>query len=345
MKVPNYERILSGYPCELSPQELLGQQLKHLYGRNLNYAEYIYLTHHPDCQDLEHLKRASSLREQDEIRRHYVRYRSNGLTEEDFFPEGEDVIAEKLLRYVDIPAHKHNFLEFSYVISGECIHEINGNRFIQSAGSFVFIPTGIVHVLTPIDDGLCLTIKIRTAAFLKMDLPEIVNFIYPLAFHCSDDSTVLYALLQLLHQQGESKIFHSRIIFYIFQTVLLYIIQNYLNEASVLTLRSKRDSQLIKLLNYTATHYSTVTLAELADVFHYNPSYLSRMFREETGQSFSEVLKDYKLRKAAELLSDTRMSLENVCAEIGYRDVTQFIRSFKAMYGSTPGRYRQKNKS
>lgn len=326
---------------ELSPHERLGKQMREFFGRNLDYAEFVYLVRHPSCTDLDHLRRGAALREQETIRNGFLKYRDGGLTEDDFFPKGEDVVVEKLLHYIDIPAHKHDFLECAYVASGTCLHRINGNDYIQEAGSFVYIPSGTTHVLFPAEESSCLTTKVRSSAFLKMNFPEIFDFLYPIAFHCGDDPVVLQAILQILHQQEQKKAYHGRISFHLFQTMLLYILQNYQSTASVMTLRARRDSQLLKLLNYTASNYQTVTLGELADRFHYNMTYLSRMFREETGQSFSSMLKEYKLRKAAELLLSSKLQLEDICQDVGYQDVTQFIRSFKKQYGVTPGQYRQ----
>ena len=65
------------------------------------------------------------------------------------------------------------------------------------------------------------------------------------------------------------------------------------------------------------------------------------MFQAQAGRSFSETVKDFKLRKAAELLKTKNWKLDQICEEIGYRDTRQFIRSFKEMYGITPDRFRK----
>ena len=70
-------------------------------------------------------------------------------------------------------------------------------------------------------------------------------------------------------------------------------------------------------------------------------SYLSRMFQEQAGRSFSDTVKDFKLRKAAELLKTKNWKLDQICDEIGYSDTRQFIRSFKQMFGVTPDRFRK----
>jgi len=54
------------------------------------------------------------------------------------------------------------------------------------------------------------------------------------------------------------------------------------------------------------------------------------------------LLKEYRLQKAAHLLQETQLPLNDVCAEIGYKNVSQFIRNFKEQYGTTPLQYRKR---
>ena len=67
------------------------------------------------------------------------------------------------------------------------------------------------------------------------------------------------------------------------------------------------------MVNYMYNHYRTITLHDLASEFHYNTSYLSRMFQEQAGRSFSETVKDFKLRKAVELLKTKNWKLDQIC--------------------------------
>ena len=74
-------------------------------------------------------------------------------------------------------------------------------------------------------------------------------------------------------------------------------------------------------------------IGEFTRLSRYNESYLSRMFQEHAGRSFSETVRDFKLRKAAELLKTTNWKLDHICEEIGYRDTRQFIRSLNQRGG------------
>lgn len=71
-------------------------------------------------------------------------------------------------------------------------------------------------------------------------------------------------------------------------------------------------------------------------------SYLSRLFREETGENFNAFLQRMKMEKAAELLlggASTRN--KEICGLLGYRDTQSFSRRFKSYYGLTPSEYRK----
>ncbi|WP_458785134.1 helix-turn-helix domain-containing protein [Vallitalea sediminicola] len=48
-----------------------------------------------------------------------------------------------------------------------------------------------------------------------------------------------------------------------------------------------------------------------------------------------------KIEKAKDLLVSTKMTINQIAEEVGYNNVTSFIRRFKQLIGTTPGRYRK----
>ena len=70
------------------------------------------MMHGTDRHTLEALNAPPALREQGQIvASFHERYGNTGLTEEDFMPSDMNVAVEKLLRYIEIPAHSHEFIE------------------------------------------------------------------------------------------------------------------------------------------------------------------------------------------------------------------------------------------
>lgn len=327
---------------KLTPLELAGKKHLETFGTNLSYLQYIYLRDHPAGDNLEALYTPNAIAEQRRIQKRFQEGNASRiLSTQNFFAEGKNLEAEKLLRFVDIPPHQHDFMEFAFVFCGKCVHNINGHEYLQETGSFVAILPGYAHALYPEEGCLCITVKIRSEAFQKMEFPGIINFVYPLAFPCGDDDFVRHCLCSIWEQQENGLPYADQIEEQLFQTMMLYIEQQFHDEAQYLVSGSKQDKQMIEIFSYMLDNYRTVTLKSVANHFHYNPAYLSRLFHIQTGGTFSALVKEFKLRQAARLLLETSRKLNDICDEVGYKDTTQFIRSFKALYGITPIKYRR----
>ena len=93
---------------------------------------------------------------------------------------------------------------------------------------------------------------------------------------------------------------------------------------------------------YANENYSRdITVKTLAEkVFFMNPAYLSHLFKEKTGESYSPYLKRIRIEKAKSLLEEETCSITDVGAMTGYNDTSQFIRIFKQEMGITPKKYR-----
>lgn len=83
-----------------------------------------------------------------------------------------------------------------------------------------------------------------------------------------------------------------------------------------------------------------LSLVRLADEFHFNPSYLSRLFKQERGVNLSEYIDELRIRKAKELLRKDELKVAEVGWLIGYEMPQSFTRFFKKWTGLTPQEYR-----
>jgi len=90
---------------------------------------------------------------------------------------------------------------------------------------------------------------------------------------------------------------------------------------------------------------SELTLNYIAEKLHYNPNYLSSIFRKETNTSFSDYLSLFRLKKAKEWLLETDMTVKEIAEKLNYNNSQNFIRSFRKIEGTTPGRYRKNKQS
>jgi two-component system response regulator YesN len=78
----------------------------------------------------------------------------------------------------------------------------------------------------------------------------------------------------------------------------------------------------------------------VADEISTSRRQLQRAFAEAGRTSFSDYLTEVRLRKAAELLSESELTVREVANSVGYRQPSQFAQRFRRRYGSSPSRFR-----
>lgn len=84
-----------------------------------------------------------------------------------------------------------------------------------------------------------------------------------------------------------------------------------------------------------------ISLNELAaHKYFMNSSYLSRLFKSETGMNFSKYLITCRMERAKELLKNTVFKINEIADYVGYNDTSYFIHTFKRLYQMTPEQYR-----
>lgn len=86
-----------------------------------------------------------------------------------------------------------------------------------------------------------------------------------------------------------------------------------------------------------------ISLKELADYCRLTPTYLSAVFKKETGNSVMAFVTARKIYYASTLLSATHMQIQEVARHTGYQDVSYFTRVFRRKTGVTPSQYRRQN--
>ena len=101
-----------------------------------------------------------------------------------------------------------------------------------------------------------------------------------------------------------------------------------------------KDDRLNEIMNYIHTNYLTVTLDELADEFHLSKPYLSKYIKEKSGNTFGDIVKNVRMKKARALLKSGSMTVEAIAENVGYQNVEHFNRLFKKKYGMTPVQFR-----
>lgn len=327
-------------------------------GEEMSVAQYYYLSNHiaADKQNAD-LYSDEAIAIQNEFQSFMQNTYHSKLTEDDFMTAGKNIELEQLMRYIHIAAHQHNFFELVCILNGTCTQHIGDRITEHKTGDLTIIPPNVDHELYASEDCLCITIKIRSSSFedtlvgiQRTNSPLAAYFTQTLSLpgyrcaltlHGEPDLFVRDTLLNMFYQQENGKIFNEKLIESMMSSLFFYYMQNYQENAEFLVSEAPVYEKISEIVSYIFENYQHITLAETAKHFYISPPYLSTKIHAITGQTFSELLRNYKLEKAAEALRYTTSKLEQICESVGYSDCAQFIRSFKKKYGMTPGQYRK----
>ncbi|SFM10607.1 AraC-type DNA-binding protein [Halanaerobium salsuginis] len=146
---------------------------------------------------------------------------------------------------------------------------------------------------------------------------------------------------ELLKEASQRKLFHLKIML----TELLYKLKEIIKDESADFMHSnplhKTISDIAGYINKNYQH--EIRLNDLADEFSLNSCYLSSKFKEITGFSLIEYLNLIRLKKAKELLINSKLSITKISEKVGFNTLSHFGRIFKQYNNLSASNYRKLN--
>lgn len=257
--------------------------------------------------------------------------------------DGKEVVLDS---YDPEQLHCHrDFVEIFFVHRGHGVAFLDGTRFIIQKGDVVCIQPGQIHANYSLA-GLTVYNCLISEALLAGGRIS--------ARYLEEDGRL--GLEPLLHLDGTRILEVEDIFRKLFGEFLektLYYEEAMLNEVNLLLLCLARfqrlDRQQVKtreamspLLEYISSNYKTATLQELAEMSSYHPDYLSRLFHQTQGLTFTEYVNRLRMNEAVQLLTQTDQSVEEIAAAVGFSSRVHFYDVFKKQTGMTPGELRRR---
>ena len=92
----------------------------------------------------------------------------------------------------------------------------------------------------------------------------------------------------------------------------------------------------------TKNYERRYTIDELSREHYISPTTLKAYFKEVYGVTINTYIKNYRMKKAAKMLQETRKSIADVAYEVSYESQSKFAMTFKNVYGMSPLEYRKK---
>lgn len=265
-----------------------------------------------------------------------------------------DLVSEQLV--------SNEIFEIDIITGGSGIFQIFGQLIPCKKGDMIIIPPDIPHNYYVNDSGEKLHIFRMFLDIHDWFSDEIADMTNPRFCYgvFGDGSVIAYATLNAKAYDTVMAILEDisleianakrdwQIAVSSYLTVLFVTLSRYIDEAehepSALSKEWHLAGVAVRMIMENFSD-SELKLETLAESLYISKSQFSRLFKDFTGESFSEYLRRVRMNHACRLLRETDMSVEQIVKECGMRDVRSFYKNFQNYTGKTPSQYKENKKT
>lgn len=216
-----------------------------------------------------------------------------------------------------------------YLKTGQTVHPV------ETGESFMIFPqTEVYYYPDPQDPWAYCWIEfsgaeaLRLLAMIHISPDQPVVTAAPQDFRAMFDQ-VMSNQLEPYAQERSDAVLHL---------LLSYYMEYYPSEQASLKKDYVGSAKAYIESNYWKSSLSVLDVVEYVTI---ERSYLFRLFKKETGTSISGYLTTVRIRRACELLAESRLSIKSLSYSVGYHDPLYFSKIFKKVTSYTPSQYRK----
>lgn len=258
-----------------------------------------------------------------------------------------------------------------YILKGSAIFSIDGISYTVHPNQIAYIPDGCILECRSLDDEFeFISIRFSTTAqlhgndFLKefFHIPPVTEVSNPLLISyflevyknaTSKNSSRLFRIrgnleliVAFLVEQAEDKIADNSSTsdnpgYNFSEEIDSFSVERiYHREKRSLTI--KRDARIQTVVEYLVAHPTqSLDIPYLCDIAQMSSSSLRRHFKEHTGKTPGEFIKELRVMVAARRLLVTNDRVSSIAYELGFTNQNYFSRMFKQVFGVSPSQYRK----
>ena len=268
-------------------------------------------------------------------------------------PEEDIMIVAFKGKHISEPFHRQDFFFIDYA------YHLDYNALSSKYDNLITVREGDCYIGQPFsgyalkgdskdDDIIMIGVHIKKEAFfreylpaLSMDADMFKFFLVPQTDKFSDEfihlsfektSPVRTLLEMMVIEYADKKEDTQQILKPMVLTLFMHIARRYRVEKTENTVSSLSE----RIVAYINSHPESVTLKDIANHFSYHPNYISSLLHKELGKTFSEIVLDIRMDRAAILLKGTTLSIDEISAMLGYSNTSNFYKAFREYYGKMP---------
>lgn len=221
--------------------------------------------------------------------------------------------------------HKHDCIELLYFLYGTAEVKADVQSVKASFYDIVVYPAGMYHTenlaFNRHQEIICVWVEIP-----GLTLNNVIRI--------QDKDASIKWLLEKLHAEYKSARPCAALIGHYVKTAAILIAKKCIAE-------KKADDPMSRVMQYMQDHMAEqITVEQLADLIYVSKSYLSRLFKQQTGMSLIEYLRLIRVEAAKSLLVSSSTNVNEISYTIGYNSPKYFCRAFRTCTGMSPREFK-----
>ena len=272
--------------------------------------------------------------------------------------------------------HKHDYYELMFVLEGEIYQLIENKRYLYQPGSCCLLNKNVFHTEEHSTDYRVAFLGIKedflktllshlhmqyfqierrhTPTALEAFLSDSVSHPFDtgkkyMNFYPKQDKAWLVSNVHgifeqlanelLAPQNGSSYIIEGLIV------KLFHLLANtaYFDDVPIQIGTPKEATLFHDISNLMAETGGRISREQIAEELHYSSDYVNKVCKKYSGMSLYDYGMSFCMQKAATLLLETDLAIEDIAFSLGFVNRTNFYKQFQKVYGLTPARFRKQH--
>lgn len=273
------------------------------------------------------------------------------------FPISEFVDQFDRFSQGSFPTHWHPEMELQIILKGSAEYTVNGETYLVSEGSAIYIGPEAVHMATALSAHTVGYDIVLLPQFLisLMQTAQCEQFAVPLATHrpaaqvispeSKEGNVILESLKRMYYTESSHygyELFLMENLLAIWRNLIMIFPKD--NEGTYDNGKVLREKRMKDMLGYIQKNYpNAITITDIAASANISKSECFRCFAELSQLSPIEYVNQYRLTQAAQLLRTTAQSVSDICYLTGFNSSSYFTKKFKDYFKMTPKDYRSQH--